>query len=169
MEFAPTPSAEHRAQSPEERDGKYHGKCACGWSSPAVATPSTAYGRSTDHVARVTEVKDALIKLNQEGESLAGPDEAPRYRRPTKKVAEPRPPKREPVIVKCGCGCGEDATQRTEVSLVFRPGHDARAVSNFVNDIQKNRITKEAALAVFAERPKLAAKLEKQLAARGIL
>jgi hypothetical protein len=165
MEFAATPTVEHVATSPEERDGKFHGKCRCGWEATAAATPSTAFQRSTDHVNRVTEVKTALVKLNQDGESLAGPDEAApaRYRRPAKKVAAPRQPKREPVKTKCGCGCGGEATQRTEIKLVFLPGHDARAVSNFVSDVQKNRITAEAALAVFAERPKLQAKLAKRL------
>lgn len=165
MEFASTPTAEHVATSPEERDGKFHGKCRCGWVSvQAAGNPSTAFRQGTDHVERLTVVRDALAKLNEDGDTLAGPDEAPKYRRPVaKKVAAPRQPKREPIKTKCGCGCGGEATQRTEIKLVFLPGHDARAVSNFVSDVQKNRVTAEAALAVFAERPKLQAKLAKRL------
>lgn len=165
MEFAPTPTADHSATSPEESGGKFRGVCRCGWKSTPANTPSTAFQRSQDHVNRVGEVRDSLTRLNQEGDDLGNPDEGPRYaaRKPVKKAAAPRTPKREPIQTKCGCGCGGAATQRTEVTLVFLPGHDARLLSILAKEVAAGTTTKDDALARVAERPALQAKLKSRL------
>jgi hypothetical protein len=154
--FAPTPTVEHRATAPEDEGTKFYGKCLCGWKSSAAETPSTAYQRSTDHVARVTQTRDTLAKMNTGTLPSHRADQAPA-------TQKERAPKRVAVQTVCGCGCGESATQRGDIVLVFRPGHDARYLSILANEVKDGTRAKEDALALLAERPKLQAKLASRL------
>lgn len=154
--FAPTPTVEHSATAPEDEGTKFYGKCTCGWKAPAAETPSTAYQRSTDHVARVTETRNTLAKMN------TGTLPSHRADQPAAEKKE-RAPKRQAIATLCGCGCGESATQRGDIALVFRPGHDARFVSKLAAEVADGTRAKDEALALLAERPKLQAKLANRL------
>jgi len=60
----------------------------------------------------------------------------------------------------CRCGC----TEVVKKDGGFRPGHDARLVGNLVRKVRQGDMKKADALALLADRPKLADKLARYLA-----
>lgn len=130
--------------------------CGCDYSRGAACKECQRKGMNLDHHGQCVDRRDCSNAIlaafaAKRAERAARAAAAPEKRRSGGSTAQKRP---------CTCGCGE-----TTGGGLYRPGHDARHVSQLVRRVKAGESSLDDARREVAHSDKLVAKLEKAVGA----
>jgi hypothetical protein len=134
----------------------FQSACRCGYPGASRSTPTHAYNSTSVHAENANRADSTPANTTPGGVERGAipsrrPEGSPATVRSSGVPREQRAPRgaQKP----CGCGCGEQCGGR------YRPGHDARFVSQLTAKVKSGDLTAADALAKLDDQPKLRAKL----------